>query len=99
MDFQTKVMLLEVARKQYITFDLAFRDYTASGNSFNGAYNFFTLEDIEKHKIESEKYIQIQAWKIKHASSRDSSPIRLTSHSIVKKLEELDGQLSQSIRD
>lgn len=94
MDFQTKVLLIELARRQYVTFETAFREYTASGNSFNGAYNYFSLEDIERHKIESEKYTQIQAWEIRHASHRDSSPIRLTTHSIVKKLEELDGQLS-----
>lgn len=99
MDFQTKVMLIELARKQYVTFEMEFREYTASGNSFNGAYNYFSLDDIERHRIESEKYVQIQAWETRHASLKDSSPIRLTTHSIVKNLEKLDGELSNAARD
>lgn len=94
MDFQTKIMLIEMARLQYITFDMEFREYTSTGNSFSGAYNFFSLEDIEAHKEKSERYKQIEAWNIKHASFRDASPIRLTTHSIVKNLEKLDGELS-----
>jgi hypothetical protein len=94
MDFQTKQMLIEIARKQYTTFDNEFREYLADGNSFSGAYNHFTLEDIEIHKKKSEIYNQIEAWNIKHASFRDASPIRLTTHSIVKNLEKLDGELS-----
>ena len=96
LDFLTKVMLIEIARKQYITFENEFRSYLAAGNSFNGAYNHFTLEDIEIHKQKSELYVQLEAWNIRHASYRDASPIRLTTHSIVSKLEELDGQLSKS---
>lgn len=96
MDFQTKVMLIEIARKSYVTFENEFREYLAAGNSFNGAYNYFSLADIETHKQKSELYNQLQAWSIKHASFRDASPIRLTTHSIVKKLEELDEQLSHS---
>jgi hypothetical protein len=94
MDFQAKMMLIEIARRQYITFENEFREYLAAGNSFNGAYNHFTLADIEAHKEKSDLYNQLLAWEIKHASTRDSSPIRLTTHSIVKNLEKLDGELS-----
>jgi hypothetical protein len=54
MDFQTKQMFIDMARKQYTTFDNEFREYLADGNSFSGAYNHFTLEDIEIHKKKSE---------------------------------------------
>ena len=94
MTFQEKIKAIELARYKYITFEQEFREYTASGNSFNAAYNFFTIEDINKHKEVSEQYLQIQAWNTKHASYVGSSPIRLTTHSIVTKLEKLNDNLN-----
>lgn len=99
LTFQEKVAAIEVARYKYITFEQEFREYTASGNSFVAAYNFFTIEDVNKHKELSEQYLQIQAWNTKHASYVDSSPVRLTKHSIVAKLEKLNDELNIFSRD
>lgn len=99
MDFQTKTQLIEEARKKYLTFDNAFREYTATGNSINGAYNFFTLQDIEKYESEYQSYLEIEAWKTLHGSSKDSSPIQLESHSIIEKLETLNEQLDNPTRN
>lgn len=94
MTFQEKIVAIEAARYKYVTFEQEFREYTASGNSFVAAYNFFSIEDINKHKELSERYLQIQAWNTKHATYIDSSPIRLTKHSIVAKLEKLNDDLN-----
>jgi len=99
LTFQEKIAIIEEARYKYVTFEQEFRKYTASGNSFNGAYNFFTIEEVKKHKELSEQYMQIQAWSTKHASFVDSSPIRLTKHSIVSKLEKLNDELSKPSRN
>jgi hypothetical protein len=94
LTFQEKIAAIEAARYKYVTFEQEFREYTASGNSFVAAYNFFTIEDVNKHKELSEQYLQIQAWNTKHASYVDSSPMRLTKHSIVAKLEKLNDNLN-----
>jgi len=96
MDFLTKSMILEAARKQYLTFDNEFREYLAQGNSFNGAYHHFTLEDVEQHKAQSELQTQIESWKTIPGGIKNSSPVRLTAYSISKILEDIDGQLSKS---
>jgi hypothetical protein len=94
LTFQEKIALIEEARLKYITFEQEFREYLASGNSFVAAYNFFTIEEVIKHKDVSERYLEIQAWHTKHASYVDSSPIRLKKHSIVTELEKLNDELS-----
>jgi hypothetical protein len=94
MDFREKIAAIELARFNYVTFDQEFKEYIASGNSFVGAYNFFTLEDLDKHKNLSEQYLEIQAWSTKHASYVDSSPVRLKQHSIVSKLEKLNDEFN-----
>lgn len=99
MNFQQKCRLIEIARHDYITFENEFREYLASGRSLNGAYNHFTIEDIEKHKKLSELHVELEAWATKHGSFRDSSPVRLVAHSISEKLEKLDYELSKPSRN
>lgn len=99
MTFQEKIAAIESARSKYVTFEQEFREYIASGNSFVGAYNFFSLEDIDKHRELSERYIEMQAWETRHASYLDSSPIRLREHSIISKLEKLNDELNIFSRD
>lgn len=99
MDFQEKIKLIEQARVNYITFEESFREYLASGNSFNAAYNFFSINDIEEHKILTEKEVQIRAWSTKHASYRDASPVRLTTYSIVSELENIYDELCHNTGD
>jgi hypothetical protein len=98
MDFQTKIEQIEEARNKYVTFELAFRNYIASGNSINGAYNFFSLEDIEAHKELSRKSLELDAWTIQHGSKRDLAPVPLADHSIISKLEKLDESISIATR-
>jgi hypothetical protein len=50
MDFNEKIKLIEQARKDYPGFELEFTEYLGLGNSFNGAYNHFSIADIEKYK-------------------------------------------------
>lgn len=50
MDFQQKVEAIEKARKELPEFDQEFKDYLGLGHSFNGAYNHFSLADIEKYR-------------------------------------------------
>lgn len=95
MDFNTKCYEIERARYKYITFEAVFREYLASGASFNGAYNYFTIEDIEKHKKLSELQVQLDAWATKHGGFKDCSPIRLHAYSISEKLEKLHDELSK----
>lgn len=96
MDFHTKTEIIEQARLKYQTFEDEFRLYIASGNSFNGAYNFFSAEDVEKHKKLSEKKIELDAWSTLHGGAKDSSPVKLSESSIEKKLETLNDTVSNT---
>jgi hypothetical protein len=49
MEFSEKIELIEKARADYPEFDEEFKEYLGRGFGTNGAYNHFTLEDIEKH--------------------------------------------------
>lgn len=49
MNFSEKVVAIDEARKAYPAFNQEFIDYLGLGYSFNGAYNHFTLEDINKY--------------------------------------------------
>jgi hypothetical protein len=95
MDFQTKIELIEDARLKYQTFEDEFRDYLSAGHSFNGAYNFFSVEDVEKHKKLSETKLELDAWSTLHGGSKDSSPVRLASESVKEKLERLDDSVNK----
>jgi hypothetical protein len=97
MDFHTKILLIEDARLKYRTFEDEFRAYTSSGNSFNGAYNFFSVEDVEKHKKLSEKTVEMEAWSTLHGGAKDSSPVKLSSGSAKKKLEILNDTVSNTV--
>lgn len=99
VSFDTKIKLIDEARRQYITFDTEFKTYIASGNSFNGAYNYFSLDDIEKHKQLSIKHVELEAWHTLHGGYKDSSPVKLSEHTIVSKLEELHDSISKFSRD
>jgi hypothetical protein len=99
MDFEIKIQLIEDARSKYRTFEDAFRQYTSSGNSFNGAYNFFSIQDIEDHKTLSEKTIELKAWDTLHGGSKDSSPVILASKSVQTKLEKLDESVNKPAGD
>jgi len=57
VSFNEKIEALEAARKQYPDFNKKFLEYLEIGNSFNGAYNYFSLEDI---KIYEPKEIKVQ---------------------------------------
>lgn len=50
MDFETKVALIDAARLAYPSFEKEFNDYIGYGHSMNGAYNYFSIEHIDKHK-------------------------------------------------
>ena len=50
MSFNEKIIAIEEARKLYPEFDQKFTDYLGLGNSFNGAYNHFTIDDIKKYE-------------------------------------------------
>jgi hypothetical protein len=93
-DFAAKVRAIDEARKKYITFDNEFREYIASGNSFNGAYNFFSIMDIEKHKELSIVTLELEAWETLHGETKDSSPIKLSKYDILSDLEIIDDSIS-----
>lgn len=95
MDFQTKIKLIEDARLKYRTFEHAFKDYLGYGNSFNGAYNHFSIEDVEKHKQLSEKASELEAWSTMHGGAKDSSPVKLNADSVKTKLEKLDESVNK----
>lgn len=57
MSFNEKIEIIEAARKQYQEFNKKFLEYLEVGNSFNGAYNYFSLEDI---KIYEPKEIKVK---------------------------------------
>jgi hypothetical protein len=95
MDFPTKIRLIDDARAKYCTFEQAFREYTASGNSFNGAYNFFSIEDVEKHKSLSERELELKSWQTLHGGSKDSSPVILATDSVKANLEKLNDSISK----
>lgn len=97
MDFQTKIELIEEARVKYSTFEEEFREYLGAGHSFNGAYNYFSVEDIEKHKQLSEKAAELQAWSTLHGGSKDSSPVKLAADSVKEKLEKLDDSVNKPV--
>jgi hypothetical protein len=50
MDFQQKIEAIEKARIDYPAFNEVFLEYLGLGNSFNGAYNHFSLKDIAKYE-------------------------------------------------
>jgi hypothetical protein len=95
MDFQHKIQLIEDARAKYITFEEVFREYTSSGNSFNGAYNFFSIEDIEIHKSLSERELELRSWQTLHGGSKDSSPVILSKDSVKPHLEKLNDSINK----
>jgi hypothetical protein len=95
MDFQTKIELIEEARTKYRTFDQEFKEYLSAGHSFNGAYNYFSIDDIEKHKKLSEKDLELEAWSTLHGGSKDSSPVKLASDSVKDKLEKLNESVNK----
>lgn len=94
IDFTTKIRLIEEARIAYPTFEREFREYLGTGNSFNGAYNFFSLEDINYHKSISVKVAELEAWNTLHGSRKDCSPIILSEHNILKELETIDDSIN-----
>jgi hypothetical protein len=57
VSFNEKIEIIEAARKQYPEFNKKFLEYLEVGNSFNGAYNYFSLEDI---KIYEPKEIKVK---------------------------------------
>ena len=57
MSFNEKIEIIEAARKQYPEFNAKFEAYLGLGHSFNGAYNYFSLEDI---KIYEPKEIKVK---------------------------------------
>jgi hypothetical protein len=95
MDFQTKIRIIENARLMYHTFEQEFREYTSSGNSFNGAYNFFSVEDVNRHKEKSEKEKELLSWSTLHGGSKDSSPVILSDDSIKVELENINDTISK----
>lgn len=95
MDFHTKIELIEDARTKYRTFEEEFREYLGAGHSFNGAYNHFSIEDVEKHKQLSEKAAELEAWSTLHGGVKDSSPVKLASSSVKEKLEKLDESVNK----
>lgn len=97
MDFQMKIALIEDARLKYRTFEEEFREYLGAGNSFNGAYNYFSVEDVEKHKKLSEKDVELEAWNTLHGGSKDSSPVKLAANSVKEKLEKLDDSVNKPV--
>jgi hypothetical protein len=99
MDFQTKIALIEDARLKYRTFEDEFREYLGYGNSFNGAYNHFSVADVEKHKQLSQKEAELEAWKTLHGGAKDSSPVKLAADSIKQKLEILDDSVNKPAGD
>ena len=58
MSFNEKIEALEAARKQYPEFNKKFLEYLEIGNSFNGAYNHFSLEDIKVYEPKEVKVKQ-----------------------------------------
>jgi hypothetical protein len=50
MNFNEKITAIEEARKLHPEFNTEFQEYLGLGNSFNGAYHYFTLEDIKKYE-------------------------------------------------
>jgi hypothetical protein len=94
MEFKEKCRIIDEARRTYITFEQEFNEFLAYGNSVNGAYNHFSLEDIKKHEKLSKVEVELQEWDILHGSIRDVSPIPLSSHSIIAQLENINDNLS-----
>ncbi len=97
MDFQTKIELIEDARVKYKTFEEEFKEYLSAGHSFNGAYNYFSVEDVEKHKKLSEKSTELEAWSTLHGGAKDSSPVKLEADSVKQKLEKLDESVNKPV--
>lgn len=91
MTFEEKKLLIDTARANYLSFDDYFKELLGSGMSNSGVYSMIPLEEIEKHETINE----LNLWNTATASVRDSSPIRLRNHSIVKKLETLNEQSSK----
>jgi hypothetical protein len=50
MTFEDKVKHIDKARKEYPSFNDEFMAYLGLGHSFNGAYNYFTVEHINAYK-------------------------------------------------
>jgi hypothetical protein len=49
MTFEEKVVLVDAARIKHPAFDQEFIEYLGLGHSFNGAYNYFTVEHVNKY--------------------------------------------------
>ena len=99
MTFDEKIELIESSRLLYRTLDEEFREYLATGQSTNGAYNYFTLEMIEAHKELSIKMKEQEMWNVKHGSIVEASPVLLSKHSIIFELENLYESISISTGD
>lgn len=93
MNFNEKVQLIEEARKWPI-FDTIFREYLAAGNSFNGAYNHFSIEDVNKYIELGKKEEEKKAWGDEKGVTKEFSPSPLPSS--VQKLEKLGDSISNS---
>ena len=98
MTFNEKVILIENARLLYPAFDVEFKEFLATGQSPNGAYNHFSIEDIERYKLIDANLREQEFWKVKHGSVVRASPVRLEKHSIIPILENLYESLSNPSR-
>lgn len=96
MNFNDKILLIEDARKKYALFDRDFKEYLAAGHSFNGAYNHFSIEDIDKHAAKATIVAELDSWNVAPGSAVAVSPVALSEHSITTKLEKLNDAVSKS---
>lgn len=96
MTLDEKTKMVEEARLLYPTFDAEFKEFLAVGNSPNGAYNYFTAELIEKHKLLSVREKEKDAWNTKHGSLVPASPVKLSEYSVLDKLEKLYESISNT---
>lgn len=95
MDFQHKIQLIEDARTKYDMFDSDFKEYLAMGHSLNGAYNYFTVEDIAKHAANATIVAELNSWQVAPGSAVSASPKPLSEHSVKTKLETLNDSVDK----
>ena len=87
MNFEEKVKLIDWARVHLETFKQEFNEYLAFGHSLNGAYNYFTIEDVEKHKKLDSTKKEVENWTSEPGTVKDKSPAPLkTSKPALEKL-------------
>ena len=98
MTFDEKIEYIENARILYSSFDEEFKEFLATGQSPNGAYNHFSIEDIEKHKIINNSLQEQKLWHVTHGSIVRASPVKLKEHSIITTLENLNESISNPSR-